>query len=83
MLMVMYAGKVMDTDRGLSRQDATLLRVIGGMLRYSEATLHLLPSQVEQSCLRHCKAGRWGVVPATRSFRTLNMYTYKVAEIDT
>jgi hypothetical protein len=54
---MMYARKVMDIDRGLSGEDATLVGEAGGMLRHSEATLYLLSLQVEQSGLRHCEAG--------------------------
>jgi hypothetical protein len=48
----------MNTDWGLSGHDAMLIRQVGGMLRHSKATLHLLSPQIEQSGLCHCKAGR-------------------------
>jgi hypothetical protein len=46
----------MDTDRGLSRQQATLISKVGEILWHSKATLHFLPPQIEQGGLSHRKA---------------------------
>jgi hypothetical protein len=54
----MYGRKVMDIGLGLNGEETTLIREVIGMLRCTEATLHLLPTQIEQSGLRHRKAGR-------------------------